>query len=309
MAGAIAGTSSLDLELNDTLDIVTLVVNDLCNLSCPHCYLQTDPKTNFIDGGISEYLVSQDFRHLAIVGKEPLLNPSTVKKTSELISSAKRSGKSVSLITNGLNLTLLDDVLFDLSFIDVSFDGGPETYPRNTNYDCIVSSISDIRDRGFDRINFLHTLYSENIKNIDDMMKVPFDGSDIVLFSSFLDTANAGETYVSSLSLEETAKYLSQSRYFCETDNSLWLIDSHHLKQDGLSLEQAKKIIDSAGLSDKVNFMPERSVDYGILRVHSDGSLLLPRDSLNTASYVYKSIPIDLDVDLGHQFQALKRED
>ena len=81
MAGAIAGTALVNYapNISKKLSTVTLTVNNLCNLQCPHCYLQYDGgETKYISPSILEHLYNAEFKHLVIVGKEPFVNTKTV---------------------------------------------------------------------------------------------------------------------------------------------------------------------------------------------------------------------------------------
>ena len=77
MAGAIAGTALVNYapHTSKQLSTITLTVNNLCNLQCPHCYLQYDGEENkYIGSEVLEHLYKADFKHLVIVGKEPFVN-------------------------------------------------------------------------------------------------------------------------------------------------------------------------------------------------------------------------------------------
>ena len=121
MTGAMAGSTATRFAVpRDQLDVLTLTINNSCSLDCPHCYLRYDGPARLIDRGLVEEVFRARFRHLAVVGKEPLLDPSSAAVCEDLIYGCDRSGKSSSIITNGFGLRLLSPTaLAALSWVDV----------------------------------------------------------------------------------------------------------------------------------------------------------------------------------------------
>ena len=115
------------------LHTISLTVNNICNMGCEHCYLSFKNSTrDYICEELVGKIYDTDFNHLAIVGKEPLFDKIHAKKTRELINKFFKKGISISMITNGKNLHLLNaESLKKISHLDVSFDGGPKTYSNN----------------------------------------------------------------------------------------------------------------------------------------------------------------------------------
>lgn len=138
------------------LNLVTLTINNSCNFHCPHCYLQVENnQPTYIGEETIDKLCESDFNSLAIVGKEALLNENCVKKLEKLVLRLVKSGKKVSLVTNGKNLNLLGKILLkNLQFIDISFDGGEKTYNsvRAYNFEELKSKIKKSLQRRLQRI-------------------------------------------------------------------------------------------------------------------------------------------------------------
>jgi sulfatase maturation enzyme AslB (radical SAM superfamily) len=287
MAGAIAGTALLNLtkndKLSDKLEIVTLTVNNECNGGCPQCYLQYNGPENYVSGEVMDAIVAGDFRHLAIVGKEPLFNASHAKQTENLAERVILSKKTVSMITNGANLYLLNDPeLF--SFIDVSFDGGKKTYSRNGIYGKIIDNINNLRQSGV-KFNALHTLYGENLKNISDMVSINDDANfDIVMFSPYLMTRNDGINYVSAVTLEEVFQKAADNKEFMAHKNTLLNVDLFHAQQQGININMVKEQTDKYGLENKT-ILFDSDLSKQVVRVTYDGYIMTPKDSLNPADY------------------------
>lgn len=105
--------------------------------------------------------------------------------------------KSVSVITNGIGLTnLKPSVANYLDYIDVSFDGGKDTYHlyRKGSFDKIIDSIYRIQSNSNVTFNALHTLSTGTINNIDDMISVKrFADFKIIMFSPYLNTLHDGK--------------------------------------------------------------------------------------------------------------------
>ncbi len=310
MAGAIAGTALLDLKINKEIkeheiNLVTLTVNNSCNLDCPHCYLQYFGKEGYIEDKLVDVLVKDDFEHLAIVGKEPLYNKEHAKKTSELIKKINLSGKTVSIISNGLNLPLLENSNY-LKFIDISFDGGPTTYKtfRNNNYSSLIQKIRNIKTKNSDiNINALHTLYEENISNIDDMVEINNDYAfGTILFSPYLETKNLGTNYVHKTSIDSLFEKLNSSKKFMDSRNTLLNIDIFHAKQYGLSMNEIKEKLSDYNLTSKVQLFETDLLNEGVVRITYDGLILSPEQSLHPAKY---SNTLDLNSSLKNSFYKI----
>jgi len=129
---------SMIKEIN-RLQVVSLAINDTCNLRCRHCYLQT-AQTHVSILGDREWLSLADslFTYinpsvLAFVGKEPLLNSQSVKLISDVIQLrdkiqlSKHNQTNIGLLTNGMTLTQFSDVLLanPPDYLDISVDGLP----------------------------------------------------------------------------------------------------------------------------------------------------------------------------------------
>jgi sulfatase maturation enzyme AslB (radical SAM superfamily) len=308
MGGAIAGKATLDLEKTGKLELVTMTVNDECNMSCPQCYLQYDGSKEYISKETQELVLSADFKHLALVGKEPLFNMAHTRLTELLAYRTIKSGKTVSMITNGTNLHLIKHPeLF--SFIDVSFDGGRNTYSRLGDYNAIISSINSLALNG-GKFNALHTLNKNNIDNISDMVSVNNDANfGIVMFSPYLITRkinkNNGTKFVTAISIEEVLQKMSENNYFMDAKNTLLNIDIYHAEQENIKMSEVKEAVQKYGLNSKVALFDNELTKY-VIRVTYDGLVMSPRDSLNTADYDVVQMKLNGDLNLAHQ-EILKR--
>ncbi|MBS1830539.1 MAG: radical SAM protein [Acidobacteria bacterium] len=305
MAGAIAGTAVFQCFPTDQLHTVTLTVNNACNLSCPHCYLQyKTPDRTFFEP-LYEVLERSTFSHLAVVGKEPLLDDSSVRTCERLADATARSHKTLSLISNGANLRKLREPLLErLSYIDISLDGGAEHYStyRRASIAKLLDGLKWVRSFGFTAVNALHVINSRTIKWLDDMLTVrewmPFHR---IVFSPYVQTLNDGVNSVGPIPLREVIDTLNQSSVFNECDNAILLVDHIHLMQGKMSLGEFTSYVAAAGLSRKVFLVDRDPLEYGILRLTFDGLVMAPYESLNPRQYhIAKALrsaaaPMDLE--------------
>lgn len=289
MAGAIAGTAILDCEPRPILQTVTLTVNNLCNLSCPHCYLQYRSGQSFLDEGVLEVVLASQYRHLAIVGKEPLVNAASIALSDRIAALAVSSGKTVSLITNGLNLCSVPPTLFEnLAYIDVSLDGGPGTYEqyRHGSLSRLRSGLEYLRRLRFRNVNALHVLNDRTVDAVDDMMQVrDFTDFKTIMFSPYLETLNDGTNSVGGVNLESLLCGLAGSHRFMNEPRAFLLMDPYHLQGQELTFEALEELLARYGLNQKVKLIRNDPLHYGIIRVTYDGLALPPYDSIHPSRY------------------------
>ena len=154
MGGLVAGTGICDYVTEaSSLKMVAMTVNNDCNLQCDHCYLQYSSSQTRIPDTVVEKTLRQSFNHLVLVGREPFLNRNVVDHSTSIAMKANGLGKRVSAITNGTNLNLLTkEQLGTFDFIDVSFDGGPETYhqARSATYERVSRNVQKASELGAD---------------------------------------------------------------------------------------------------------------------------------------------------------------
>jgi sulfatase maturation enzyme AslB (radical SAM superfamily) len=194
------------------------------------------------------------------------------------------------VITNGLNLSRLKADYFTLiDYIDVSFDGGPETYKnyRMAKFDKVISGIDYALSSGLKKVNALHTLNTLNIKDIDDMVKVQeYFGFDKILYSPYLITKNDGSNSVGALELFKIISELAKSDAFANSKNSFLMIDLFHLWQQGISAEDFKEELHKyPNLVNKVLLFELDPLFHGIIRVSYDDFILTPQESLHPTTY------------------------
>jgi MoaA/NifB/PqqE/SkfB family radical SAM enzyme len=288
MAGAIAGTAILHLNgASDQLQVVTLTVNNICNLRCDHCYLQYGRANANVAERIVDALCEADFRHLAIVGKEPLANRVAAEECQALILRFLAASKSVSIITNGHGLHYLHpEILESLAWIDVSFDGGPQSYAtyRKAPFAKLIENLRWLERSGFDRVNAMFAISKQNIANIDDMMKVQLEFAfDRLVFSPYVVTLNHGVNFVEPASLKAVCDAFANSKPFMESSKSIFLLGTEAFPD--LEPTLLEEEAEASGILNKTRLVKCDPLGLGILRVTYDGLVLTPYESLHTANY------------------------
>lgn len=290
MAGAIAGTAILDCLYNSNkINTITLTINNLCGLNCQHCYLQYNSNSNFIEDKTIDSIFKSDFDHLAVVGMEPMVNKKSINILKRLVELSVQHSKTISIITNGMNLLKMPkDYVPLFKYFDISFDGGLNTYSmfRNGNIDMIFEGIAYLKENNVRQINSLHTIYKENSYFIDDLLSIQnrYDFSKI-MFSPYLQTNNDGFNSVHSLQLVDILKLLSESSSFLNSHPAFLLVDTHHLSQDDITSSEFSRLLNKFKLKDKVKLIANDPIEYGIIRVTFDDLVLSPYASLHTNKY------------------------
>ena len=291
MAGAIAGTAILHApkENEGKLHTVTLTVNNSCNFECPHCYLQYSGPNTTLSIEDAGRVLDSDFSHLVIVGKEPTLSPEIVEYLVK-----ENFKRKTSMISNGLKLdNISQERLNDLTYIDISFDGGPETYSqrRKADFRIIIENIFKAYTAGAKHFNALHTLYAENTKNIKDMMRIEesFPHFETIAFSPYKVPHNHGSVSVSKNSIKEIFEALVNNNAFMDSSKTRLL-----LTNSDLTSGNPKKMLsnlETYELKDKV-FYVGNPLDMGFIRVNYDGRVIAPDDATHPLLYRLKGYSI-----------------
>jgi MoaA/NifB/PqqE/SkfB family radical SAM enzyme len=298
MTGAMAGsTATLHRAISDQLRVITVTINNRCNLSCPHCYLQYSGPSHCIDAATIEAISRSCARHVAIVGKEPLVDTASVALTEQIIQTCAAHGKSISLITNGLKLHRLSDAaLAALDWIDISLDGGSATYStyRRGNFGRVIDNVKSSLARGARAVNALHTVSTANLDAIEDMMAVASLANwSKIIFSPYAEVRNAGTNATSPVPCATLLASLSASQAFRVHSPACLLLGKSAFSDQGLSDGDVAKFVQKAGLVGKVIQVEEDPIRLGYIRITYDGYVMSPYQSLHPAEYRSSAKPLD----------------
>lgn len=275
------------------LQIATVTVNNGCNLECPHCYLQyADTPDRVISDAYFRAILESPARRVILVGKEPLKDRPSVENTSRLIEWAFNAGKRVAMITNGQLLNLLPaDVTECLDYIDVSFDGGPQTYQgfREASYERLARNIAG--QAGNVEFSGLHVLCDQNLGHVDDMMMVAqIPGVECVCFSLLVEARTHGTITARLECVDRAVASLANSRSFRDCEKSVLLLARHELGLSGDQADDYVRNLTQTVLPGKVHVVDVDPLELGIARFTFDGLVLTPLDSVHPADYARKGI-------------------
>lgn len=275
------------------LQIATVTVNNGCNLECPHCYLQyAGTPDRVITDAYFQAILESPAERVVLVGKEPLKDRPSVENTSRLIQWAFDAGKRVAMITNGQLLNLLPaDAAECLDYIDVSFDGGPQTYQgfRGASYERLARNIASQAENV--EFSALHVLCDQNLENVDDMMMVAqIPGVECVCFSLFVEARTHGTITARLKNVDRAVAALANSRSFRDCGESVLLLARHELGLSGDQADAYVRNLTETVLPGKVHVVDVDPLQLGIARFTYDGLALTPLDSVHPADYVRKGI-------------------
>jgi sulfatase maturation enzyme AslB (radical SAM superfamily) len=232
---------------------------------------------------------NSEFNHLAIVGKEPLVSNSSISLLEKIVEKCIINDKTVSIVTNGSGLNYLPtNIINQLAYIDVSFDGGIDSYNkfRRGSFMEIIAAINMIQNQYDVTFNALHTITSENINHIDDMVSIrELARFQTIMLSSFLATEHYGVNNVSTISLVDLLLKLASSNSFMNSVEALLLIDIYHVQQDNVPIRTIKELIIKNKLQSKVALIEDDPIKHGIVRVTYDDYVLNPNESLHPRVY------------------------
>ena len=293
MSKVIAESASKEVpeEMEYGTHTLVMTTNNLCNLECGHCYLQYDNHDSpFISNELIDAAVNSSVKHLALVGKEAFVNGKSAEITKRITESALSRGKTVSIISNGINLpNYLTRDFPKPTFVDISFDGGPESYKITRHnktgrdfYPMAFTGAKRVLDLGIP-LSVLHTIHSRNIGHLDDLMTpvLELDGLQRAMFSPYITTQNDGVNDVNGLTIEKTIEELSQTTRFMDYKNS-------HLFLDTFTSPRIEEKIDRLshkyGMNEKIIIIP-KEVLAQIMRLNYDGKVLTPQESVHTSLY------------------------
>lgn len=295
------------------LQIATVTVNNGCNLECPHCYLQyTDAPDRVISGAFFQAILDSSAERVTLVGKEPLKDRASVEHTSRLIELAWQREKQVAMITNGQLLNCLPDITAQsLAYVDVSFDGGPQTYKafRGASYDRLVRNIT----RHADNVEFhaLHVLCDENLSHVDDMMETAsIPGVTCVSFSLFVAARNHGTMTSRLQNVDRAVQALAESRAFRDCKEAMFILARPELGLDTAEADAYICKVSETILPGQVQVVGD-PLQLGIARFTFDELALTPLDSVHPADYARKGIkwkgqPVnDMWTELNNPFRVM----
>ncbi len=285
--GAFAGSSAvLCREPSRALRVLTVTINNHCNLSCPHCYLQYDSASAVMHADIPAALCASAAPHVSIVGMEPLVNRASVQTLADLIGRLCDAGKEVSFITNGLNAHLLPvEAARRLAWIDISVDGSERSYKkfRGASFAKLLRGVEVFRDKGVASIRILQTLHRSAVSEMAAVLSVGAKlGADLTIVSPFVLTEHQGRQADLSLRAEEVLSALEGVDQRALT--KAWFVsDAAWLNCGSVSPSAETRLNRLFG--DRTVLFKSDPLRYGMVRLTYEGQLLTPAEAMHTRRY------------------------
>jgi pyruvate-formate lyase-activating enzyme len=285
--GAFAGSAALLCkELRSEISVVTLTMNNSCNLKCPHCYLQYSGDDKFVDRYVVDAIADSSVQAVSIVGMEPLKDRRSARELSLILDRVKLSGKRVGFVTNGLNARFLDPgVAREIDWIDVSVDGTEDTYSRIrfASVSKLKRGVSHLREIGVPVVNVLHTVHSANISDLAELAAFGRElASGIVMFSPYSATFHEG-IQRGDLPISPDAFLTALSRSDCDLSDCWVVLDLDWLPEGTVREDFARRV--QVLLAGRTILFRADPVRYGMIRITYDARVMTPRQAMHTSRY------------------------
>ena len=286
--GAFAGSAALLCrKMRSDLSVVTLTMNNTCNLKCPHCYLQFAEDDGYVARWVVESIAQSDVETVAIVGMEPLKNRRSAAELHWIVETMKAQGKNVGVVTNGLNAHLLDPrTASQLDWVDVSVDGLRDTYQsiRGAPVGKLEQGVATLRALGVGQINVLHTLHAENIGHLAELAdfgrELAFEGQ--VILSPFSATRHEG-TQPRDLSITPRLFLEAIEDADCDLADCWVVLDLDWLPNESDRTGFAAQV--EQRLGGRAVLFRADPYEYGMIRITYDARIMTPRQAMHTSDY------------------------
>ena len=312
MTGAIAGsTAALFNSFTDKLSVVTLTINNRCNLNCPHCYLNYKGDDSLVNDLVLDMILKSKYNHISIVGKEPLVDSESAATVKKIACGCIDSSSTVSIVTNGQGLHLLSPEEYSFfKWLDISMDGGVETYSkyRRANFVEIIRNIFRISEKSAIPINSINTISRLNIKAIDDIANLSSVFAwNKILFSPYSpEYLEYDKTNSLAISLPEFILCLKESHEFMNNQRAFAFVGSRSFAWEGVGPDEIIFQVNNSGLLDKFIIIPNDPLELGYMRITYDGYFMTPYQSLLASDYSKFSIPLNLYPNLNQAYNHLR---
>ncbi len=298
MGGAVTGSTILDIKdsFSENIRVVTLTINDLCNAFCSHCYLNYNSEKLYVSERIVEKVLESGAEKIVVVGKEPFYDENSVSLLKHLIKKGKEKGKRISVITNGVNLDLMEvENLKKFENLDVSIHSSNGLYRKDLQFKKVVENLKKLDRENVNNVNILSVVDSETIDEVDGMVVFSrqFKNVKRLLFSLFLNTDRGTSYRVKELDIDFVIERFKNSRPFIDCANAYLLLDMYHFVDYGFTPDIIEEKVKKSGIEDKIRFIKTPPTLMGVIRVSHDGLVMTSYDALHTANYRKFSIKIE----------------
>ncbi|MBT9167179.1 MAG: Antilisterial bacteriocin subtilosin biosynthesis protein AlbA [Syntrophomonadaceae bacterium] len=195
-----------------------------CNLSCPHCYIDSNPPS---EGGLNSELTRQEARFvidelsylntslmLVLSGGEPMLR----EDIFDIVEYASQAGFITVLGSNGTLLTceslkMLKDA--GLKGVGISIDSPENTYHDSFRglegaWELSMAALRDAKGIGLETLMDV-TVTEQNWQEIDDLVEIGVSlGAKAINFFFLICTGRAMKTDISTSSYDRTIRHIAE---------------------------------------------------------------------------------------------------
>lgn len=284
---------------------VSYFVNNICNLSCKHCYVGYNKTDNSLEldewKRIFDEFLSLGARTFGNVGKEPLLN---WVKTKNILNYLKQKKIGIpnlrfGFVTNGIlldeeKIIELNEIMPD--YVDISMDGNKEVHDfirGKGTYDPLMANLQTLSKYSLkDKIFISFTLNRLNASCFGDMIKNVYAlGIKNICLSIYVTLNKNDELYISDSDIVDSITKLLDEKIInfsdykdltiyikndFSTTRSLMekMVDLNIIRKDELLIDDYNVIFDKYKFDTNViyfNYMPFDTVLKIAFRLSHDG--------------------------------------
>lgn len=226
MANLIAGSLNGEFKnfCHDRLEILSLLINNACNLSCKHCYLQAPKYDDYLDYTewmrfLSNVLADIQPSVLSFSGKEVFINDESVKILLETVRlrneiQGENGRTKIGVTTNGTLLGKYKSQLQKTSpdYWDVSIDGLPEEHNSIRGIDCFNQLKPNLKwlTQNSKPVWLTHTITKSNLETLPEF---------VAFYNTEFNVQNFALGFYKSMSYTDQALNVSPEDIYNFTDN------------------------------------------------------------------------------------------
>jgi len=197
MAGSINGRFST--SLSKRLSVISVLINNLCNLRCKHCYLQARKNDNYLSPDewhrfFVSLLSKTRPETLCFAGKEVFFD----KQSADIFFNAinlrnrmqenGRTKTEIGVITNGTLIHQYKKQLWETppDYIDISIDGLPDEHDLvrgNGSFEHMGKNLRWLMGHFKGNVWITHTVMSHNMESLPEFVRYVHDNFGITRFS------------------------------------------------------------------------------------------------------------------------------
>lgn len=329
--------TAVEIEQNvrqqDHARTLTFVINNSCNLSCRHCYLQVESLTTTILRSeewtrVFTSALQQNPDLICLSGKEIFLGQTGVDALNSLSQLKKKfsAGTRIGAITNGTLLhkhrSMVEQV--DLDYLDISFDGGSEAHDalrgagsfaaaaKNAAWTSQIFGNRLFAGLTVQRANFramanaITEITGLGIQTIGCgfYQRVPYSDETLALTDSELDEFFESLATLADVNLKQPTTLLFDLNV-ATFEASIAFMRSRWFAPEQFLTDERGEIFNEYllpnGLRLQFSFAPYPTTIFKTARITPEGNYLAAEDTLDTRFYRVRTLGNvrDFDYDLG----------